>query len=326
MRRRGWGWGSFHGGQGQASGLTPLPFHTNPNQIILVLKRWKEVLLFCLLKEQAGSALDAASGERPLPLHECSPYLAALRHELPPTIVLKPIASNAAWAAASGTVPPDVVQAIKEGRPTPALAAGPAPGTVVFGAPLGAVEIPGQYAACPGMPHPEAHAKLLALEPHVGVLYRQHSLQRRLGLRGNDGRMHHFAMQTATPYATRSDERVMQLHWLMARLLEQSHLAQRRSLGLRVPVVVPLSPRLRLQEDHALFTSLGEVYDAERHARGLDPDAPVMLCRQRCSQAIVNAKKDVRACVCVCVCGGGVEWCVCGWGGWVRVGVVGGVG
>ncbi len=289
--------------------LTPTPLQLKHTQIILVLKRWKEVLLFRLLKAQAGSRLDAAGGEHPLALYECSSYLATLRHELPPTIVLKPVPAHAAWAAASGTVPPEVVQAIKEGRPTPALSPGPAPGTVVFGAPLGAVEIPGQYATCPGMPHPEAHAKLLALEPQVGVLYRSHALQRRLGLRGNDGRVHHFAVQTATPYLTRSDERVMQLHWLMARLLEQSHPAQRRSLGLRVPVVVPLTPRLRLLEDSAAFTSLGEVYEAERHARGLDPDAPVMLCRERCSQAIAVAKKEVRGWA--CGLGGGI-----GMGGW----------
>lgn len=273
-----------------------------------MLKRWKEVLLFRILKAQVGSRLDAAVGERPLPLHECSPYLATLRHELPPTVVLKPTSAHAAWAAASGCVPPDLVAAVKEGRPTPSLpaAAAPPPGTVVFGAPLGAVEIPGQYASCPGVPHPEAHAKLLALEPQVGVLYRHHALQRRLALRGNDGKVYHFVVQASVPYLTRSDERVMQLHWLMARLLEQSQLAQRRSLNVRVPVVVPVTPRLRLLEDHALFTSLGEVYEAERHARGLDPDEPIMLCRQRCSQVIANAGAEVRmgvgwGCVCLCV-------------------------
>ena len=290
----------------------PIPPHQN-QQIILVLKRWKEVLLYRVLKQQAGSpptrpGLDAAAQEHPAALHESAPYLAALRHELPPTVVLKPIPAHAAWAAASGCVPPEVVQAIKEGRAPPNLGAGPAPGTVVFGAPLGAVEVPGQYATCPGMPHAEAHAKLLSLEPEVRVLYRQQALQRRLGLRGNDGRVYHFAVQTAAPYQTRSDERMMQLHWLMARLLEQSHLAQRRSLAVRVPVVVPLTPRLRLLEDDALFTSLGEVYEAERHARGLDPDAPVLLCRERCSQAIARAKLEVG------VSGG---WMFGGMEGWV---------
>lgn len=279
-----------------------------------MLKRWKEVLLFRVLKQQAGgpaTRLDAAAQEHPTALHESAPYLAALRHELPPTVVLKPVPAHAAWAAASGCVPPEVVQGIKEGRPPPSLGmgAGPAPGTVVFGAPLGTVEVPGQYATCPGMPHPEAHAKLLAVEPEVRVLYRQQAFQRRLGLRGNDGRVYYFTVQTAAPYQTRSDERMMQLHWLMARLLEQNHLAQRRSLAVHVPVVVPLTPRLRLLEDDAHFTSLGEVYEAERHARGLDPDAPILLCRERCSQAIARARLEVRK-------GLGFGWgCGALWGG-----------
>jgi hypothetical protein len=85
---------------------------------------------------------------------------------------------------------------------------------------------------------------------------------------GNDGRRYYFAVQTATPYVTRSDERVMQLHWLVNRLLERNHQAQRRSLALHIPVVVPITPRLRLMEDHRELRSLGEVYDADRFVGG----------------------------------------------------------
>ena len=44
-----------------------------------------------------------------------------------------------------------------------------------------------------------------------------------------------------------------------------------------------------------MFCSLGEVFEGERHAKGLDPDAPVMLCRERCSAAISRAKNDLAA-------------------------------
>jgi hypothetical protein len=40
------------------------------------------------------------------------------------------------------------------------------------------LEIPGQYATCPGQPHPEVHPKLLGFEPQVDVFYRQHVFQR----------------------------------------------------------------------------------------------------------------------------------------------------
>lgn len=154
------------------------------------------------------------------------------------------------------------------------------------------VEIPGQYNTSTATPHPDVHVKLQGFDTDVDILYRQNFFQRRLCMLGNDGKRYYFVAQTATPYVTRSDERVMQLHWMLNRLMEKSFQAKKRSLWLQVPVVVPITPRLRLMEDDRQLMSLGEVYEADRHARGQDPDFPIMLCRERCSQAMQLARSE----------------------------------
>ena len=265
--------------EGQPPPVEPLSLH----KVILVLKKWKQVLLYRILKDQATLG-GASPTEQPLALYHCSPYLATMRHELPPSILKTSALAGAGSGAAGSSGSSSSVAAdlsLKMGG-----------GAAAASSSTATVEIPGQYATCPGQPHPEVHAKLLGFHPRVEMFYRHFAFHRRLCLLGNDGRKYYFVVQTSTPYNTRSDERIMQFHWLMNRLLEKTHMAQRRSIAVAVPVVVPITPRLRLMEDHRLFCSLGEVYDSERHARGLDPDAPVMLTRERCSAAISRARAD----------------------------------
>jgi len=77
------------------------------------------------------------------------------------------------------------------------------------------------------------------------------------------------------------------------RLLEKNNEAQKRNLRLQVPVIVPITPRLRLVEDDRDFVSLGEIYDKNRFSNGLDPDAPLLLYRERCGQTAKRVKGEV---------------------------------
>lgn len=77
------------------------------------------------------------------------------------------------------------------------------------------------------------------------------------------------------------------------RLLEKNNQAQRRNLRVQVPVVVPITPRLRLVEDERDFTSLGEVYERDRYSQGLDPDAPIMLYRERAGNVAKRVKQEL---------------------------------
>ncbi|CAM9820779.1 unnamed protein product [Choristocarpus tenellus] len=107
---------------------------------------------------------------------------------------------------------------------------------------------------------------------------------------GSDGRRYFFLVQFAIPHVTRTDERVMQIHAMLSRFLERNPQTRGRDLAVQVPVVVPITPRMRLMEDHEAFVSLGEIYEADRHRQELDPDGPIMLCRERLSSAVQGAK------------------------------------
>ena len=55
---------------------------------------------------------------------------------------------------------------------------------------------------------------------------------------GSDGQKHYFLVQFATPHLTRSDERMMQLHVIMKRLLQKHQEARRRDLNLQVTMTL----------------------------------------------------------------------------------------
>ncbi|CAN0074916.1 unnamed protein product, partial [Sphacelaria rigidula] len=101
--------------------------------------------------------------------------------------------------------------------------------------------------------------------------------------------------QFAIPHVTRTDERVMQVHAMLRRFLQRDQQTRARDLAVQIPVVVPITPRMRLMEDHEAFVSLGEIYEADRHRQGLDPDFPIMLCRERVSAAVAGASEKESA-------------------------------
>jgi transformation/transcription domain-associated protein len=103
---------------------------------------------------------------------------------------------------------------------------------------------------------------------------------------GSDGQRHFFLVQFATPHSTRSDERVMQLHVMMKRLLEKNYEARRRDMHIHIPLVIPITPRMRLMEDNTSFTSLGELHEIDMQQHGRDPDAAIILFRERITAAI----------------------------------------
>jgi transformation/transcription domain-associated protein len=111
---------------------------------------------------------------------------------------------------------------------------------------------------------------------------------------GSDGQRHFFLVQFATPHSTRSDERVMQLHVMMKRLLEKNYEARRRDMHIHIPLVIPITPRMRLMEDNTSFTSLGELHEIDMQRHGKDPDAAIILFRERITAAIDAESELVR--------------------------------
>eukprot|EP00953_Heterococcus_sp_UTEX-ZZ885_P013241 7567-Heterococcus_DN1.PRE.1 len=156
------------------------------------------------------------------------------------------------------------------------------------------IEIPGQYSTSYTELKPELHARLLRFHSQVSVLHRYGYSQRRFSMLGSDGQRHFFLVQFATPHSTRSDERVMQLHVVMKRLLEKNYEARRRDMHIHIPLVIPITPRMRLMEDNTSFTSLGELHEIDMQRHGKDPDAAIILFRERITAAIDAESELVR--------------------------------
>jgi transformation/transcription domain-associated protein len=120
------------------------------------------------------------------------------------------------------------------------------------------VEVPGQYVS-DSEPIKDLHARIVHFESTVDVLLRNGFTQRRVALGGSDGRDHYFLVQYAMTHITRTDERMTQMYLLLNRLLARHKETKRRNATFHIPKVIPLTPRVRLLEDHRDFVTLGEV-------------------------------------------------------------------
>ena len=134
------------------------------------------------------------------------------------------------------------------------------------------VEVPGQYVTDMA-PLPSAHAKIHCFQRDVQVMFRQGFAQRRITITGNDGWPYRFLVQFCAPHATRTDERTSQLCVAVNQLLQTSNQARSRKLVIDFPVVIPLTPRMRLFEDHGCYVSLADVLDSDLKRKGMNCDS-----------------------------------------------------
>jgi hypothetical protein len=142
----------------------------------------------------------------------------------------------------------------------------------------GIVDIPGQYLT-DREPTTQHHVKLVSFGSKIDVLHRTGFSQRRLSLLGSNGHEYHFLVQFEIPHMTRSDERMMQFHEFMNRVMDKCIVTRKRNLRASVPVVIPVTPRVRLIQDNPSNVSMQEMYSKAMFERNIDPDAPMLLLR-----------------------------------------------
>ena len=158
------------------------------------------------------------------------------------------------------------------------------------------LEMPGQYLDPSGSDvDVSLTAKLSHFAADVPIVRRRDASHRRVGLVGVDGRVAHFIVQTSVKTSERGDERALQLLRAVNRLLLKHPECRRRRLALRLPVVVPVWPQVRMVEDDADTVSLGEVYNLHCARYGRDPDQPVVYFKDVVSQAASSARGDAAA-------------------------------
>jgi transformation/transcription domain-associated protein len=147
------------------------------------------------------------------------------------------------------------------------------------------IEIPGQYFT-DQEPSFNTGVLIHSFDSDVPV-YRHHGFSsRRLAIRGNDGNLYYFFVHLSLQHLMRSEERMMQLHTIINRLLLKYNESQRRNLFMHVRKTIPLSHRLRLVQIDPTEVTMEEVYIHCCSKNGVDADAPLTMYRNHIGAAI----------------------------------------
>lgn len=137
------------------------------------------------------------------------------------------------------------------------------------------VEIPGQY-----LQHKDKNQDFVRIErflPVVDLVRGVAGCHRRLKIRGHDGSVHPFAIQHPAPRHSRREERILQLFRIFNSTLSKKKESRRRNLQFHLPVMVPLSPAIRMIQDDASYVTLQAVYEDYCRRNEVDKDEPIMF-------------------------------------------------
>ncbi|KAK0264884.1 transcription-associated protein 1 [Friedmanniomyces endolithicus] len=141
------------------------------------------------------------------------------------------------------------------------------------------VEVPGQY-----LQHRDKNQDFVRIErflPVVDLIRGVAGCHRRLKIRGHDGSVHPFAIQHPAPRHSRREERILQLFRIFNSTLAKKKESRRRNLQFHLPVMVPLSPQIRMIQDDASYTTLQGVYEDYCRRNDIDKDEPTMFTMEK---------------------------------------------
>lgn len=141
------------------------------------------------------------------------------------------------------------------------------------------VEVPGQY-----LLHKDKNQDFVRIErflPDVDLVRGVASCHRRLKIRGHDGSIHPFAIQHPAPRHSRREERILQLFRIFNSTLAKKKESRRRNLQFHLPVMVPLSPQIRMIQDDPSYITLHGVYDDYCRRNDVDKDEPTMFTMEK---------------------------------------------
>lgn len=137
------------------------------------------------------------------------------------------------------------------------------------------VEVPGQY-----LLHRDKNSDFVRIERFlsdvelvrgVGVCHR------RIKIRGHDGSTHPFAIQFPTARSSRREERIIQLFRIFNGILSKRKESRRRNLQFHLPLMVPITPSVRLIQDDPSVMNLQGIYEDHCRKNGVNKDEPVLF-------------------------------------------------
>ena len=121
------------------------------------------------------------------------------------------------------------------------------------------VEVPGQYAL-----HKDKSADFVRIErflPDIELVRVSGICFRKLKIRGHDGSLHSFLIQHPTPRTCRREERMTQMFRFFNDVLARRKETRRRKLLFTLPVMVPLTPGIRMIQDDPSYLTLQSIYE-----------------------------------------------------------------
>ncbi|KAK3667314.1 transcription-associated protein 1 [Elasticomyces elasticus] len=151
------------------------------------------------------------------------------------------------------------------------------------------VEVPGQY-----LQHRDKNQDFVRIErflPTVDLVRGVAGCHRRLKIRGHDGTIHPFAIQHPAPRHSRREERILQLFRIFNSTLAKKKESRRRNLQFHLPVMVPLSPQMRMIQDDASYITLQGVYEDYCRRNDIDKDEPTMFTMEKL-RGLSSQKQD----------------------------------
>ncbi|KAJ4293429.1 transcription-associated protein 1 [Kalmusia sp. IMI 367209] len=137
------------------------------------------------------------------------------------------------------------------------------------------VEVPGQY-----LQHRDKNSDFVRIErflPDVDLVRGIGICHRRLKIRGHDGSIHPFAIQFPAARSSRREERILQLFRIFNGILSKRKESRRRNLQFHLPLMVPITPSVRMVQDDASYISMQGIFEDFCRSNNLNKDEPVLF-------------------------------------------------
>ncbi|KAF2140214.1 uncharacterized protein K452DRAFT_273824 [Aplosporella prunicola CBS 121167] len=137
------------------------------------------------------------------------------------------------------------------------------------------IEVPGQY-----LLHRDKNQDFVRIErflPDIDLVRTVGFCHRRLKIRGHDGSTHPFAIQHPAARNCRREERILQLFRIFNTTLSKRKESRRRNLQFTLPLMIPLSPGVRMIQDDSSYISLQGIYEDYCRRNGVNKDGPILF-------------------------------------------------
>ena len=144
---------------------------------------------------------------------------------------------------------------------------------------FGDVEVPGQY-----LLHKDKNTDFVRIErflPDIDLVRGPGICFRKLKFRGHDGSLRSFLIQHPTPRTCRREERMTQMFRFFNDVLARRKETRRRKLQFTLPVMVPLTPAIRMIQDDPSYITLQAIYEDHCRKKRIAREDPALYTASR---------------------------------------------